>query len=120
MCLVKLQRFPKRAKEDIKCYKVLAVVNADDVTMYYSSPVYYEKYTFENNKCEKKSKFKLFEILFSNTISKGIHTFNTKKNNIHYALIQYDAIIPKGTLYYVGRDNDLVSERLIVYENHTT
>lgn len=48
------------------------------------------------------------------TIHVGLHSFVKNNRRVGVGGEHYYAIIPKGAFYIVGRDNDIVSNRLIV------
>ena len=49
-------------------------------------------------------------------VSHGIHAYITKRGLIFSDnTVQRFAIIPKGTKYYVGTDDDVVSDQLIIF-----
>lgn len=127
MCLVISKRdhflslLPKTAKEDIVVYKLLLYKFSRLIT-----PFHCKEINFHNNKCILTANFtKRFSALHRGYIvEQGIHAFRCKetaeKELIHcpYPKI-LEAIIPTGTRYYIGKDGDIVSEKLIIFRNET-
>lgn len=122
MCLYTYQRKPKLALKDIVVYKVL---NKE-----LKSPImYWYKYILDTIHVSGMSHTFVFNCydgrpLFS--VEKGLHSFRNKSaahtlcKNLNeyrgrrYRFYIYKAIIPMGSYYYVGDDNDIVSDRLII------
>ena len=113
MCLTATHRRVKIAKEDIVCYKLL------DSKL--KSPF-------------KGFKYKLNKLTVSNLdipdedkdIYKGLHAYQNissansdiKGIRLFFGIITdvYKAIIPKGSRYYLGKHNDIVSNQMIIKE----
>lgn len=122
MCLYTYQRKAKLALKDIVVYKVLS----EGLT----SPImYWHKYILDTIHVSDMNHTCIFKwdderLLFS--VEKGLHSFRnifaarrlckseTKYNNRHCKFYVYKAIIPAGSYYYIGKDNDIVSDRLII------
>lgn len=133
MCLIKDKRFhpfnrPLIAKEDIVCYKQL-YLNCANILItpctYFPVPT----------KCVQKNKRKRvpfkaeilnkFEFIlkhvlgFSNVVTDGfIHTHSL---TVSYCELSrgdsvFKCIIPKGTKYFIGEDDDYASEQIIFVE----
>ena len=107
----------KIATEDIQCYKELRKGNE----CYYSPCMIDRYFTLNQEGCEKESSFDYDHMHFS-SLEHGLHTYSNKKyaircNSCHGRII-FNAIIPKGTLYYYNpNDHVYISEKLIVI-NH--
>jgi len=122
MCLEvsKLRHFfkkePKIAKHDIHVYKILRYVYNNE----YVTP-------FVRTKCySHKGVILMFsDLIFRDwKVSKGIHAFRKKskaRGILCYYLYDYgqiyDAIIPKGQKYYIGKDLDIVSDAMLIFTN---
>jgi len=94
--------FPKRAKEDIVCYKyVCKKIDVDDT--YHSM--------FQNFKYKKNKMYTCFVFpfikLFSNKIFKGFHSYQINRN------CNVECVIPKGS-YYWSNDKEYCSNRIII------
>ena len=130
MCLVKDKRYhvfnrPLVAEEDIVCYKQLYVnCNGEIVTPYTHIPVPIK--CIQKNQRKRvpfkaeilnKFKFILKHVFgFSKVVTDGfIHTFSSEPP--HYNLFWSDrlfqCIIPKGTKYFIGDNDDYASEQII-------
>lgn len=100
---------PKIAKEDIPVYKML----------YYSDSIIYTPNQWYPIKFYK-NKAILRSILTQRgrKILKGIHAYRKDivvlEGSYHK---MHKAIIPKGSLYYIGENIDIVSTKLIIFEN---
>jgi len=128
MCLFKDKGFhphnrPLIAEKDIVCYKKLKQTRKDT----YITPWTYDQVPIEciRNKVPFKaeilSKFKFIwkHILgFSNTVEDGfIHSF--QQDNGFRGYKTFKCIIPKGTEYFIGRDNHIASKEIIFLEELT-
>lgn len=107
MCLIKCHRLPKRAHEDIVCYKCLKKNNLGFVTQYCETKVVPGKTILTSAK-------NIFWGIFRKEIhGEGVHSLvNCKK--LEYNSIVFKAIIPKGAWYYNGKYGDLASNKLII------
>lgn len=143
MCLyIKSCSSPKKATEDITCYKVIMKVNNCMKTPYQGFQIDEKIISGEKpfkaeiwDGKDRSIKVKEFQKLgsrISGTIGYGaIHTFKTKKdakaNAIifadkirYYRMSVYKCVIPKGTLYYEGVFNSekcFASQKIIFKEN---
>ena len=103
----------KIAKDDIPCYKLLIGGSHGWVT-----PFQCYNIKFKNGQCVQQSR--IHPCMYTNGdffITRGIHGFISK--GIYYLVgYRFNAIIPKGTRYYIGMHNDMVSEKLIIYEDN--
>lgn len=107
MCLVKCHWFPKKAYEDIVCYKCLNRNDSGFVTPYCRTEVIPGKTILTSAK-------NIFWGIFSKNIyGEGVHSF-VKGKKIGYRSVVFKAIIPKGAWYYIGKDGDLASNKLII------
>lgn len=99
---------PKIVKEDIPVYKIL---NHHDGLIHTPHQWYHIKF--------HKNKVILRSILtqWKGNIFKGIHAYREKINIRMFNYKTHKAIIPKGSLYYIGINNDIVSTKLIIFEN---
>ena len=112
MCLTSIHRNIKTAKEDIHCYKLLEVRNTHLI-----SP--YKKYRWYINKLVKLSTLNKDEY---GHINEGLHAYlenySFKRKLLSYwrynPVIIYNCIIPKGSKYYLGNDDDIVSNQMMI------
>lgn len=123
MCLESKTIFPKIAKKDIICYKVIDIEN-------YS--VFNKDYQYDEHKTNKASNFYeliiriLFyfvcrkKYLFIRYYSGILHSFSSK-NQAQYLLYKlnktdsyviWECVIPKGSLYFEGHYNEYGSRKL--------
>lgn len=103
----------KRAKKDIKVIKILEYDSEYEV---FETPFRNAVLPFNE---ELKSKFTYHECV-SVDIHEGLHSFSNpliasvlwflNTSNYHY----FEAIIPKGALYFIGDRYDVVSNKLII------
>lgn len=133
MCLTRsnMNCGPKYATQDIVCYKVLYKVIKD----IYCSP--YKQFPYKLNervssdfdfaslpltKMSPQKEYKFIRILtYFSQVNKGLHSFKylidaNKLNNRFLGGTVMKCIIPKGSWYYEGRDDDLVSDNIIIIE----
>ena len=116
-------RIPKRAKTDIEVYKV---VNSGKYAPF-------QTYVYSINKEELEIKI---DVILPARISRGYHSFSNKcriekdsKGTSIYSLYRksecifysnqpleniHKAVIPKGSLYFINRAGEMVSNRIIV------
>ena len=133
MCLIKKSRIPRIATKDIIVYKTLIPRNNKLFTPYYNNNIEIGKtykgifdkyniiiknkrYTFHNSIiCF------LISLFFSETIDSGyVHSYNINYiltfNDIFFFFFFYyrivKCIIPKGTLYWIGKHDDIASRKL--------
>ena len=131
MCLVKDKRYhvfnrPLIAEEDIVCYKQLYVNYMGEITTPYTNTPIPIKCIQKNQR--KRVPFKA-EILnkfgfvwnhvlgFSNIVEDGfIHTFSFAPCYLDLSRNEriFKCIIPKGTKYFIGNDDDYASEQIII------
>ena len=99
---------PKIAKEDIPVYKVL-----DHYDNLIYTPIQCYPIKFHKNKAILRS----ILIPYKEEVSKGIHAYRDKINIRMLNYKTHKAIIPKFSLYYIGVNNNIVSTKLIIFEN---
>lgn len=140
MCLVVLERChptlqPLIAEEDITCYKVLEEMDDGAFRTPYreviiSNNVLSSEY-FQNVPTKIQDEyFAIYNGFHTSNfrIEKGIHSFktletakeeifilNTCLRDAAFYIVK-EAIIPKGVKYWVGRNNELCSERIVFTE----
>ena len=119
MCLyIEKKYHPHRkalvAQEDILVYKALKHVQTCPPFFTYKSPFFPCFWCPSNGKIKMESTFKFKE----GGITEGIHAFqrNVRLRGLGTDVKQHYAIIPKGTLFYMGYYSDIVSHELIVFE----
>lgn len=110
MCLIKTHCFPKKAKENITCYKYLKCRHSID-TLEYITPFMHED-VIPGETILTSAKNIFFGIFFKSIRSEGVHSYK-EKQPIFYST-GFVAIIPKGAWYYEGEDGDLASSKLII------
>lgn len=107
MCLTPIHKNALIATKDIRCYKWLKNRNSILLTPFQEKPV-----VFKNGiAVQETDNFSYGTFGF---IYKGIHSYQIWDyvyNGCYYS------IIPKGTQYYIGNNNDLVSLKLIIFKN---
>ena len=104
------------AKEDILVYKCLDCVDNE-----YCTPYQYMPITFNKGKYVYKEV--IMDTVTISGIDVGIHSFGTrdaalatcKQFHAQSGTSMHYAIIPKGSNFYIGIDEDVVSNNLIVY-----
>lgn len=131
MCLEKKNRIPKIATKDIIVYKVLTLENNKLLTIVckneieigktykgifgeYNIFIKHRLRTFTNNTiCF------LISLFYTKFIISGyIHSYDNYDSipsHFKYRLLNYyiaKCIIPKGTLYFIGKDDDIASRKL--------
>lgn len=132
MCLEKKSSIPKIATKDIIVYKILISENNKLFTPYYKNNIKIGK-TYKGifNKYNIFIKHRLYtfnnsiicfliSLFFSKVIYSGyIHSYNNYDilfnfNNWLYCNNYYivKCIIPKGTLYFIGKNGDIASRKL--------
>lgn len=107
MCLVKCHWFPKRAHEDIVCYKSLSRGVLGFITPCYVTRVVPGKTILTSAK-------NIFWGIFHKEIGgEGVHSLATCTQLASNSIV-FKAIIPKGAWYYKGEEGDLASSKLII------
>ena len=123
MCLFPLHDRPKVAKKDIVCYKIVQKSSTKKNEMISM----YQKFEYKLNVLYTSDLD--IPIIDDNclvaVINKGIHAYEEKRalNNelIYIRAFIIDAlpikcIIPKGSLYYKGANDEIVSNQMILVE----
>ena len=118
MCLeINLNKHPDHTPVILeKDLYVLKFLRVRDVLLgheMYETPVRRCRTRFIANKCVLKAKFDFQNIFY---IFEGIHAFTSEVGWFLGPNIPFLAKIPKGTLVYFGMNNDIVSEKLIIYK----
>jgi len=108
MCLTPIHKNTLIATRDIYCYKWL--INRGSFLL---TPFKDELIVFKNGIAVQKTDSFSYDAF--GDICKGIHSFQRRFNRIIGR--HYYSIIPKGTQYYIGDANDLVSLKLIIFKN---
>lgn len=120
MCLFSKWRFPRKAKEDIICYKLLERRFGIWSTPYRNTPVVF------NNMMVPRVEHTVFVFSFSRGHEKGIgyiHAYTTKYNLNDIYYIQgsrakigvFKAIIPKGTRYHISKHGfEICAKKMII------
>ncbi len=132
MCLVTSTFYHKKdnnrnvkcfvAKEDILVYKCLDCINGEYSTPFQYMPVIFEQGKYVYNKIKMSQKIGC-GIRENAIVTKGIHAYSTRGEAISFIRCfhksnetsMYYAVIPKGSNFYIGSHNDVVSNNLIVY-----
>jgi len=109
---------PFVAEQDIHVYKQLSH-NWLDGKKYYT-PYRVSPVNFKNGICEMSSKNFSYRASDSySCVYHGIHARRTKTmDGIPFRGLHH-AIIPKGTQYFLGRMNDIVALKVIIFKDET-
>ena len=110
------------AKEDILVYKCLDCNDGEYSTPFQYMPIVFTKGKYVYNKV-KMSKKMYCGIRKNAIVSEGIHAYSTRDKAIKVAkdfrksngTYMHYAVIPKGSNFYIGSHDDVVSNNLIVY-----
>lgn len=128
MCLYTKQICPQRARKDIVCYKKFYVWSSFLETRYRLYRIVKPKENHPtliddtNTRLHSRSSIYRSEEGVRWQIWSGmIHAYKTKpvfrRSERGYPKIGlYKCIIPKGTLYYVGIDNDICAKKMLIVE----
>lgn len=124
MCLTVVKLYhpnlePKIAEKDIDTIKLAYYKDGHYYTYFQNMRIQFNNVGI----CEMKANMML-HVLHPAIVDKGIHSFkkflkkyknprNLWMERGEYTVF-FKAIIPEGTKYYIGRNNDIVSEKLIV------
>ena len=132
MCLVTSTFYHKKdsnrnvkcfvAKEDILVYKCLDCIDGEYSTPSQYMPIVFTKGKYVYNKIRMSQKIGC-GIRENALVSKGIHAYSTRDKAIKLikdfrktnGTSMHYAVIPKGSNFYIGNDDDVVSNNLIVY-----
>lgn len=116
MCLVKSHKFPKRAKEDIICFKKLLCDNNSFFTYFIGEPITSPIQKGRNNKISQF--IWIFKSLFIKYITDGfVHVYSSRYKNIMNTTSEDKAYfiykIPKGAFYYQNENyTELAATRI--------
>lgn len=110
------------AKEDILAYKCLDCNDGEYCTPFQYMPIVFTKGKYVYNKVKMSQKIGC-GIRKNALVSQGIHAYSTRDKAIKVAkdfrksngTYMHYAVIPKGSNFYVGSNDDVVSNNLIVY-----
>ena len=108
MCLTPVHKNVLIATQDIRCYKWLIKRSS-----FLFTPFKDELIVFKNGIAVQETDNFTYDL--DGDINKGIHSFQKRVDRIIGR--RYYSIIPKGTQYYIGDENDLVSLKLIIFKN---
>lgn len=114
MCLYKKSKIPRIAIKDIVVYKYLRSYDEELYTPVARAIVKVGKtYKGEFGINEYGVKENFVSSLFSNSIETGyIHSLSSPLGLYAYDYIAVKCIIPRGTLYFIGKHNDIASRKL--------
>jgi len=117
MCLYTKQRFPREAKEDIHCFKVL---KRNKNSKIFWAPVQKKMY-------RQDKEYKTIIVRHGEHVNQGFHSclimeraivtglrYASRETLKTYDMCILDAIIPAGSLYYIGKNDEIVSNRIII------
>lgn len=114
MCLTTFDKQKRIADKDIMVYKCLQFtfksksIGQMDYSIY--SPYYNKEWLFNTIYTDKIKK----PTGYKTEVEKGLHSATTIRRAKNHGGHIFTAIIPKGTAYYKGNNNDLVSEALVI------
>ena len=133
MCLVTSKVYHKKdksnmikclvAKEDILVYKCLDCTSGEYCTPFQYMPIMFTKGKYVYNKVNMDESVVCHENEKFACIYSGIHAYSAKVKAIMVAkdfhktngTSMHYAVIPKGSNFYVGQSDNIVSNNLIVY-----
>ena len=112
---------PFIAKNNIVIYKALDTKKLDN-TKDICTPFMYFPIIFDNGKCIMKESSMDINGEFAH---KGIHAYTSEEKceitcRFFYhgtGTKKFWAVIPKGSKYFIGKDEDIVSDNLIIFKN---
>lgn len=115
------------AQEDILVYKCLDCTDGEYCTPYREMPITFNKGKYAYKKVGMREHFYCGSGE-TTSVDFGIHSFGTKGAAIETCKMfhvqsgtsMHYAIIPKGSNFYIGIDEDVVSNNLIVYREKRT
>ena len=135
MCLVTSSFYHKKdksnmikcfvAKEDILVYKCLDCTSGEYCTPFQYMPIMFTKGKYVYNKVNMKESVACCANEKFACIYSGIHAYSAKVKAIMVAkdfhktngTSMHYAVIPKGSNFYIGNNDDIVSNNLIVYRD---
>ena len=117
MCLYTKWRLPREAKEDIHCFKVLKRNKNSNILW---APVQKKMY-------RQEKEYKTIIVRHGEHVNQGFHAcitieramnlgaiYASRKTLKKYDMLILDAIIPAGSLYYIGDNDEIASNRIII------
>ena len=115
-------RKPHTFDKDIVVYKGLLKTGTEDKNEYLT-PIMHYPVKFENGiiTMEVENFEGQVTLYGKTTIEKGIHSFNhclSAKYVSYQDVDAFIAVIPKGTEFYFGESNDMVSKKLIIFQTN--
>ena len=109
---------PKKAKRNLLVWKALrdrprTSFEEEWIKHFPASPYHQEPYTFGVIKTSKLT----LEYLRGYEVNEGLHTLDNKFS-LEWApeFSRFPAIIPKGSKYFLGAEEDVVSDSLVVFK----
>ena len=113
------------AKEDILVYKCLDCTSGEYCTPFQYMPIMFTKGKYVYNKVNMDESVVCHENEKFACIYSGIHAYSAKVKAIMVAkdfhktngTSMHYAVIPKGSNFYIGNNDDIVSNNLIVYRD---
>lgn len=105
-----------KANEDILVYKLLFYLkNKEYITSVrgYSIKFKFNKFVY-NTRLRTKYLYSIFGSLVGYSVQDGLHAYI--KSPVKISSEFHYAIIPKGSHFYIGENNDIVSDQLIIYK----
>lgn len=114
---------PKIAKKNIKVYKVLEMIvdpKNEEFPITYETPYMKDTINFINGQATQNTVHNIYCDKEHNII--GIYAYRTFEHalkeklslRMHISFVAH-CIIPKGTKYFIGKNNVIVSEKLILF-----
>lgn len=111
---------PFIAEKDIIVFKALDHYDLSNRKKVFCTPYQYYPIDFFDGKCIMKSD--LYKDIDCCFVRIGIHSFRDEKSAketcagfTETKMTKHWAIIPKGSKYYIGNDNDIASDNLIIF-----
>lgn len=137
MCLITEQKVALIAENDIKCFKKVIIIKDSITSVYYNfkwsyNKVFKTKLVVKNIKNDSKARYydhvsqdyytNLFPSELLQCISEGFHSFLNIRSVWKYeplgtTIVQ--AIIPKGSEYFIDKTGLIVSNQLIILNDES-
>ena len=135
MCLITSNYYHKKdnnrnvkcfvAKEDILVYKCLDCINREFRTPFQYMPIVFTKGKYIYTNVYMKKKTFCNKMVEGGYVWSGIHAYRTMSRAfaVSKSFYEFDgtymhyAVIPKGSNFYIGNNDDVVSNNLIVYRD---
>lgn len=122
MCLVAKDKKILIAKKDILVYKTVFDKHGE------WTGIFFDRRCYEYNTSVRAERYTVFgdkgieHLYFSyrNSVDEGFHAYRIKKKHFymrHYTEMK-KAIIPKGSEYVIGEEDDIVSSDIIVFRTN--